>query len=55
MKKIKEVNRFGEKHESFNIQLIRVPEGKNTENEEETISEEIMTENFLEMIKYKTY
>ena len=40
---------------SFHIQIIRVPEQENGENEEDIISEEIMTENFLEMITYKIY
>lgn len=40
---------------SLNTQLIRIPEEESSENEEETISEERMTENFLQMMQYESY
>lgn len=35
--------------------MAGVPEGENSENEEETVSEVLMTENILEVIKNKIY
>lgn len=54
MKKIKEVKRFEGKHEKFQ-HTDRVPEQENSENEEDIVLKEIMTENFLGMITCKIY
>lgn len=55
MKRIKEVKRFEKRMKSFNIQLTSILGREKGVNEEEVIFEEIMTVNFLEMMKYKIY
>lgn len=53
-RKVEKVKRFGGKQEKFQ-NMAGVPEGENSENEEETVSEVLMTENILEVIKNKIY
>lgn len=53
--KSKKLRDLEENMKRFNIQLIRVSEGENSENGEGRIFGEIVTENFLEMVKFKTY